>query len=293
MDRLRRPFPLVSLALVALLLSLAASPAPAGIRDRIKSVKDKATGQKPAASSTNAAPPEFNERTLELTGARLDQVLAGFKASAAVVAERPKLVAREEQLQKEVDGLQAKHGAAIGEYVAKRDEHKSCVSDGVKEQHSQRMLRMMQAGQVDPRSVERLAQLTVKLNEAQIAGDTAAVRRLGAEVERVAGVSKEDTLAARKACGPDPTPPPALARFDAATAEHGAVFERLRGIEFAAVEARVKASGLTEDQLAIAIDRIQFYLAAVKRETEPAGYTDTELEALGARRAALAAALGA
>ncbi len=294
MNRLRRPLTPLCIVLACALPMLAASPAGAGIRDRIKSVKDKATGQPPAAGAAGSAPPPaFDGRTLELTGPRLDQVLAGFRASAAATADRPKLVARQEQLQKEVDALQEKHGGTFAEYAAKRDEHRECLRSGVQEQHRERIARMMQAGQVDPRSIETLARLSVRVNEAQIAGDTATVRKLGVEVDRIVGVTKEDTLAARKACGPDPTPPPAMARFDAATAEQGATLERLRGMEFAAVETRVKASGMTEDQLAIATDRILLYLAAVKGRREPAGFTDTELQALAARRDALAAALGA
>ncbi len=300
MIRLRSPLTAVRAGVAALTiaagLAVALSPAHAGLRDKIKSAAGKATGgagQKPAENAARpGAPPEFDDRTLELTDARLDQVLKGLNASASVMADRPALVARKERLHGELQELESKHGDKIGEYSSQRDAARQCLTEGVEEGRKKRFEAMFQKGMADPNSLRHIAELTVRLNEAQMKGDSAGIRKGQAEMDRINAPTREDTLHARKQCGPAPAPFAPAIRFEAAQAAFGAVFERIRALDYKALEMRTEASGLTEDQMAIAIDRAILYLAAVKQGETPSGFTDTELQALAAHKDALATAIG-
>lgn len=286
---------LAALAL-ALASSFAVAPAVAGIRDMVKSAKDKAvqkTGQKPAETPARpGAAPVFDDRVLELTDARLDQLLAGFKAAATFTADLPKLVARQEALNEEIQKLNNTHGTAINEYTQKRDANKYCFKEALDESRDKRYRDMIQQRTSNPALLQKMAQLGVRLNEAQIKGDTASVRTLTAEAQAMNDPTREDSLSARKKCGPAPTPLPAFVRMEAAQSELGGVDERIRAMNFKVREVQLDASDLTEDQLAIAIDRVTLYLAAVKQNTKPEGFSPIELTALAARKDALAAALG-
>lgn len=281
---------------IALMLALAVPPVTAGLRDKIKSVKDKAIpggGQKPGGSTSSPGlPPAFDDRTLELTGTRLDQLLKGLKAAAAITADRAALVVRRDRLQREMEVLQEQHGEKLGEYVRQRDDARQCLRQGVEEGRKNRFDAMMQKGLSDPNSLRHIAEVSVRLSEARVKGDSVAIRKSQAEMEKINAPTREDTLAARKQCGPGPAPFAPAIRFEAAQAEYGAVYEQIRGVDFKANSARSEASGLTEDQVAIAVDRTILYLAAVKKGGTPSGFTDTELQALASRKDALASALG-
>ena len=285
----------IAVAIAAALLILA-SPAPAGIGDMVKSAKKKvaqSTGERPAEANRPAGRvPEFNDRVLELTGPRLDQVLAGYKAAAAIVADRPRLIARQQSLQKEIDDLNAKHGEAIGAYMKKKNDDENCMREAIEENLQKRRKEMQQKMMTDRAEMEKFARLSLRFNEAQLKGDTASVRKLQAEILALDAPTRADTLVARQKCGPAPPPLPAALRMDAAQAELGNCGEQIRAVDYKAREARIDANGLTEDQIAIAIDRIVLYLAAMKQNQTPMGFTEAEIKALDAHRDALAAALG-
>lgn len=274
---------------------LAGAPAGAGIRDMVKSAKDKAVkgaGQKPAPGDAGAVP-AFDDRTLELTPGVLDKLLAGLKAGAAFTADRPGLVARQQALDTEIGNLNTRHGEAFAAFTQKRDEQQYCMHDALEERRRQKFEELMQQGLANPASMEKRARLGVSMNEAQIRGDTASVRRIMGELQAMDAPTREDSLAARKKCGAPPPAPPAYLRLQAAQAEMSTVSEKIRTMDFKVREVQLEASDLTEDQMAIAVDRILLYLAAAKRKDTPQGFSPVELDALAARRDALASALGA
>ncbi|HKQ58448.1 MAG TPA: hypothetical protein VJY35_11325 [Candidatus Eisenbacteria bacterium] len=272
-------------------LALVASPAGAGIRDMVKSAKDKAaktTGDKPAAGPTIAVP-TFDERTLELTDARVAQVLAGLKAAAPHIEQRKQVLARQEALQKEIDELNSKHGEAIGANMSKRDEVKSCLHEAIDERQKARVEEAIRNPQAHMDTHRRVAELTAKFAEAQAKGDTALARKYQEQAAAVVAPTPEDSAAARKKCGAPPPPLPAGIQLERLNAEHGATFEQTRALDLKAMEAQ-KTSGLTEDQMAIAIHRIVFYLKNSENGT-PSGFTPAEQKALAANKGALAAAM--
>jgi hypothetical protein len=273
-------------------LALAAPPAGAGIRDMVKSAKDKAakaTGDKPAAGPTVAVP-TFDQRTLELTDARVAQVLAGLKAAAPHIEQRKKILARQEALKLQIEELNARHGEAIGANMAKRDEVKGCIHDAIQERQRAELEDAIRNPQAHMDKHKKIAELTVKSVDAQAKGDTALVRKISREMEAITAATPADSAAARARCGSPPPPLPAGIQLDQLNAEHGASFEQARASDLKAMEAQTKASGLTEDQMAIAIHRIVFYLKHSENGT-PSGFTPAEQKALAANKSSLAAAM--
>ena len=285
----------IPLVIVATLL-IAIPPAPAGIRDMVKSAKDKAvqkTGLKPAANPARpGAVPEFDDRVLELTDVRIGQLLKGLKAGAAFTADLPRLVARQQALNEEMMKLNDTHGTAISDYTQKRDAQKDCFKSALEESQKKQFQDMMQQGVANPALLQKMAELGVRFNDAQMKGDTAAVRLITAEMEAMNAYTPADSLAARKKCGAPPPPLPAFLRLEAARSELGAVDERIRDMNLKVREVQLDASDLTGDQFAIAIDRVTLYLAAVKQNETPQGFSPTELQALAANQSALASAIG-
>lgn len=286
---------LAALAL-AVASGLVSVPATAGIRDMVKSAKDKATQKAGGKTATTpAAPgavPEFDDRILELTEARIGQVLKGLKASAAFTADLPKLVARSQALNEEISTLNDKQGQAIGAYREKRDTHKDCFKSALSEAQNRRYEELMRQGMANPEMLRKMAELSVRYNDAQMKGDTATVRKAAAEMEAMNAPTPADSLAARNKCGGPPPPLPASLRLDAAQAEQSAVDGRIRDMNNKVSDVQLDASDLTRDQWAIAIDRITLYLQSVKRKETPQGFSDAESKALAANQSALASALG-
>jgi len=281
---------------LALASSLAGAPAAAGIRDMVKSAKDKAVQKTGGKSAETPARPEavpiFDDRVLELTDARLDRLLAGFKAAAAFTADLPKLVARQEALNDELQKLNNTHEKAFNEYVEKRNAHKSCMREELNEIRSNRHKDMVRQSMANPAQMQKLAQLSMRFSEAQTKGDTAAVRTLTAEMEAMQEFTPEDSLAARKKCGAPTPPPPAFVRMETAHSELGGVDEKIRDMNLKVRQVQLDTSELTEAQMGIAMDRIYGFLAAAKEKKDPQGFSPTELKALAAHKDALAAALG-
>ena len=229
--------PVLAIAIAAALL-IVASPAPAGIRDMVKSAKKKAvqsTGEQPAEATRPAGQaPEFNDRVLELTGERVDKLMAGLKAAASIIAGRPRLAARVETLQKEIDDLNAKHGEAIGAYMKKKNDDENCLREGIEENRQKRRTELQQKMMTDRAEMEKFARLSLRFNEAQLKGDTASVRKLQAEILALDAPTRADTLVARQKCGPAPPPLPAALRMDAAQAELGNCGEQIRAVDYKA-----------------------------------------------------------
>src|SRR5262249_38960961 len=95
---------------VAAGLASAGVPARAGLASLTKSAKDKATrAVTPSPSGAKGAPPRFDATSVELTGDVLDKLIACRKAANDATKDRQKLVDRSNQIQKELNDLQAKN----------------------------------------------------------------------------------------------------------------------------------------------------------------------------------------
>jgi len=282
----------VLVAALVLAASLACSPAQAGIRDMVKSAKDKVTkptDQKPAAQAGQAI--KFDDTMVELTGEVLDKLVAARKATAATTQGRTTMAARWSAIPEEINALSSKHGGEISENENKRGEVESCIKGALEKIRSQRFQAEQQRIMANPASAEKLLKLTAALNDAQLKGDQVAVERLTKEIQALYDPTRADTLAVMKQCGPMPPIHPAKLKIDALQDEHAGLGEKLRDMDSKALASQSRKTGMTEGQIAMAWERIERYVMKLKDGPAPGGFSATELQALGERKDALEAAL--
>jgi hypothetical protein len=139
----------------------------------------------------------------------------------------------------------------------------------------------------DPAYRQKIMELTPKLAAAQQKGDTVELKRLMAQMGVTEDDTKADTAAADAKCGKEPAKPAALVEMDKLDAQAEKLADDIRTMEETAASTEQKESGLTERQFMMARERIEAYLSAVKYKAKPGGFSPTELDALGSRRADL------
>jgi hypothetical protein len=309
-SRARRAIVVAAAVAVAASLSIPTNTASAQLGGLVKKARDKVVEkqvdrqiEKRAGASSAAeasAPPKFDEVTLELTADRVDGVVRGLTAGRAILegtgggASRATLAARRDEAATTRGDLSDKNAKLLNAYTEKRDEAERCrhkvmyASREKRHQASQQRMQEHQAKALsDPAYREKVMAISQKMAVAQQKGDTAELRRLGAQLGLVEDDTKADTAAADKACGPVPAKPAVLVQMDQLDAEADKLTEQIRALEEKSAATEVKESGMNERQFHMARERVEAYLSAMKYKTSPGGFSAAELEALGARRADL------
>ena len=295
----------IAIAAVAA-LSLPIHTASAQFGGLVKKARDKAVEQQiekrvPGASASNpGAPPKFDDVTVELTADRVGQILRGFAAGRAILdgtnggVSRASLVARRDEASRKREALNDANMKAFNAYTNKRDESQRCRSDAMYKSREQRQKgeeernkQMASKAMNDPAFRDKAIAIGQKMAAAQQRGDTAEIRRLGAELGIEQYDPKPDTLAADKACGREPAKPAAMVEVEQLDAQMNTLSDQIRQLEEKSAATEQKESGLSERQFFMARERIEAYLSAMKYKSQPRGFSGPELEALGARRADL------
>jgi hypothetical protein len=272
---------LLTLTLVAAVSGLLPAAVLAGLGGLTKSVKDKATqAAKPAPPAAKGTPPQFDATTVELTGDVLDKLIACRKAANEVTRDRPKLVERSAQIEKELNQLQEKNHDAIFENGNQRNDVQNCRSGEFERLKGEKIGQLMVRAQGNAQLIQKLTDVSMATSQAYAAGDTAKASQLQRELYQLAGFSKADTLAIDKKCGQVPPVHPAQIRIDALTAEGNDVLAKIRAMDEQAIQVQKEKSGMNGEQLGQAWDRIQKYCAG----DLSAGFSDPELKALGERK---------
>lgn len=275
-----------------------AVPARAGIGDFAKKAKDKAAqavGKKEqAAAGDNKV--VFDDVILELTGERLDRVVAAFKASSAASAGRPELVKKVNQASDERHAVLEKNAEKIQSTRQKRDEVELCLHDGYLEVQNQRAEEYREKALTDPALRDRFMRAAQEHNAAAARGDSAAIQSLQATLLAEVLPTREDSARVQQKCGPVPPRLPAEDRLDALDKQIASLSEQIRGIDEKAAEAQAEAGGMNRQQFAMATERIQMYLdwrgSKSYSKSATRGFTPGEIEALEKRLEQLRAALG-
>lgn len=264
---------------VCLLSVLSAAPAAAQLKPKLPKLDPLARKE---ASATATRAPAFNERVLEITDARVDQLLKGYaaEASALQASAREQAVARaayEEEMKK--------HPARLKEYEKNHAAWQTCQDQVVKPAEAkakadvERTQDEITGG--DQAAFERKMQdVQKRIQAAQAAGDMDEVMRLADSLQRNMGMKSGATAmqasaemqAAASTCGreperPDPPTPPSAGQAGADAA--GA-----------------KAAGLTEEQYAILKERSQAALdddGAVQVPSSSWAFSSGELSVLEKR----------
>jgi hypothetical protein len=279
-------------------LSLAAS-AQAQIPNPLRKAKEKAaqavTGQKPA----QAGPLKFDNVMVELTPQVVDRVILGLRARAAHKGSQGRsavaLRRRAQELYEESENLNRDRGNDRFEFNNKLGEAQNCMGEilsGLKQEHSDALQRRFMSmtganlqGMQSPNAkfMQEYQTISMEMAAAAAAGDTARGRKAEMAYNKLVGVDpKADSAKARAQCNVPP-PPPWMARADAASAESNQLYNEAREVEAAGNADGAKASGMTAEQFAMALERIIGFLAA----DGSLKYSPVEQQALGAQRAQL------
>ena len=129
-------------------------PALAGIGNPLKKLKEKITEkaapQEEAEEAIGDDTVVFDDVVIELTDARLDRIVAAFKASKAAGTPRPAAVEKLNRATEERGTLWEKHGEAIMELQRKRGDLDVCYHDGYQEAQERKTQEYSQKALSDP-----------------------------------------------------------------------------------------------------------------------------------------------
>jgi hypothetical protein len=242
-----------STAAVALLALLAAAPATAQFKPKLPKVGPIGGKSEAGASRTTPRAPAFNDRVLEITDARLDGLLAGYRAELAALDGADEKHAGVRAAYEEEN---RSHPARMKEYEARHKEWKQCQETHVKPAEA-RAQRETEAAQEqvtggDPEDFERrMNEVGERIKAAQAKGDMNEVMRLSDSVSRAVGTpsaaaaskASADMQAAASRCGaepvrPQPPTPPTYPDLDLDRAGAGAA--KLTPEQYAILKERVR-----------------------------------------------------
>jgi hypothetical protein len=283
---------------LAALLAAALSPTPAS--GQIPGVPRRARDAAARAAGVDTQPrPQcpavvYDSVVQELTAARVEQMIKGMRARRDVLEGRrggPSMNAMQTQLDAAANAMATLRERKDPEMEAYRDNHRrieQCRIEAFDQKREARTNANMQRAMTDPDFMQRTAQLSQQMAEAQQRGDTAAMNRIGKQIEDLlSGTTREDTVAVDRSCGRLPSPPASLVQYDSLQALQDTLSARMRRREEEAARAAATASGLNAQQQAMAEERALMFLWDSASEGAMCGFSQTELSALKARRADL------
>ena len=274
-------------------------PARAGIGNPLKKAKEKVAqiAHPEEATDVDDDTVVFDDLVLELTDARLDRIVAAFKASEAAGAGRAAVVEKLNKATDEHGKLWEKHSEAIMDLQRKRGDLEVCYHDGYGEAQQRLTVEYAQKALTDPGIHEKFARAAQEHNAAAARGDSAAIEKLNAVLYSETLISHQDSVEIREKCGPMPPPTPPEVKFATLDKEIASQAEQLRSIDKKVAEAQAQDVQMNQEQFAMATERIQMYLAWKKSSQAKStpvlrGFTQEEIDALEKHLEGLRAALG-
>jgi hypothetical protein len=274
----------MAFALSAVALMPKSTPAQLGglIKKKVAAV---AAGQEQAIkpAGENVA---FDNIILELTPERIGKVVAGKQAGKKIatgpsgaIALREKKDALEEQLSQ----LRDKNSKVFDAWDVKRDAIRSC-RDSVLHLAEKRITENFQMTALsDPELLQKMTDLGAAIQKAYARGDTALVRKLTMQTAAMMEPTKADSLAADRKCGSLKDAPAVVAQASSLQDQIDKLLDQIRNAEVAASKAEQEGSGLNSKQLAMACERIEYYMQRLAAKSRQAGFTAAELDALKQR----------
>jgi len=236
----------------------------------------------------------FDSVTVELTTARVDQLIKGLRARRDVLNGRrgapswAALETRRDSATNAAADLVTRKGAEMDAYRERGDSIARCRDEAFGEKRRARQQQSFQRAASDPDFMRQTAELSQRIMEAQQRGDTAAVTRLTKEANNLMmEPTREDTLAVDRHCGRVPAPPASMRQLESLRALEDSLNAQLRSHEGEADSVASSASGLSPRQWFVGQERAQILLARLAAEGSLCGFSQTEVAALKARRAEL------
>jgi hypothetical protein len=282
-----------------LLLAIAALPAEGQLGGLLKKAKEKAVeaaAEKAGldTKSENAnKPPAYDDVILELNAQRIDALLRGLEAHKKVLTANGGVVAvlkQREELEAQMPALNERANAVSSGFYNARSRWSSCESDvrrAMEKTHEDEARKMAASMVANPAGAAEKARSTSaaqqSLAKAIADNDSLAVRKWTIEYYKAWGIDlSKDDAAVKAKCGDAPTKPSAMLELDKANARKDSLDVQARAIESRAVLEGSKASGLSEQQFAMARERAQMAVNGTRTR-----FSKTELAALDAKKSEL------
>jgi hypothetical protein len=263
-------------AAAALACACAALP----LHAQFKMPKVKVPGTKqtaaPVASDAQAGSVAFNDRVVEITPARLDQLLKGLEAEDAMAA---KVNGQDlKKMEKDNEAARAAYDKQMAAYTPTKQAWDACMDR--EQAKAQAKMDGATAGMHADFDQSKMDAIAARIQAAQKKGDMAEVMRLSDSVGKAAqaasargtDVATASSAEVRKACGAEPAEPeaPKIQEPIGSSQVH---------------QAGMQASGLG-GQYDVLRERVAAYVAS-KGKTNGYAYTGSELAALQSKMDAL------
>lgn len=247
--------------------------------------KIAAAGQDQVQKSTgdNVA---FDNIILELTPERLGKVTAGKQAGKKLATGPNGVIALREKkdaLSEQVSQLRDKNGKVFDAWDTKRYAIKAC-RDSVLHAAEQKIAENFQmTAMSDPAVMQKMMDLGAAIQKANAQGDTAQVRKLTMQTAAMVAPTRADSLAADRKCGSAKDAPAVVVQATSLQEQIDQLLDQIRTAEVAITKAEQNGSGMNAKQLAMACERIEYYMQRLAAKSRQAGFTSAELDALKQR----------
>ncbi len=278
-----------SAALAALLAGLSAPSAEAQMGGLLKKAKKQM--EQAVVGAPSETPVPFDDLILELTEARLAQVVSGLEAGRQILSGGqggPSLASLSLERDRAIDErvrLHEMHRAEIERYQRNSVRIRDCRHEafGAIERAQQERYTERVAG--DQALQQVIGKLAHELSAATQAGDTVAMRRIHRRMQEAARivVSAADSAVIDSRCGRMPVSPTVVAQIDALAEQERNAAQAIRRVEEHVSSEEVLASGLDPRQLGMARERIILFLSA-PADRPARGFSPAERSSLSSRR---------
>lgn len=256
----------------------------------VKKAVDKAA---PSSGKGTGPAPVYDETTVELGAPQVDKVITGLTAERNILVGSGQngvqaMIKRRQAASDQRGKIAEAHDKDEQAYETSSSKIESCRSQTIDALQQAHTKEAQAKAMSDPAFQQRYMQAAQAMAQANARGDTAAVRKLQLQLmQSVYPNAKEDTVAADAKCGKAVPEPAWHAQREALSKLENALSDSIRATQDTAEATGAKSSGLTVPQFATARERILTFLANQNRSGGIAGFSQKEVDALGAKAAEL------
>ena len=258
-----------------------------------KLVKKAVDKTAPASGKATGPAPVYDQTTVELGAPQVDQMIAGLTAERTMLVGSGQngvqaMVKRRQAASDQRGKIAEAHDKDEQAYETSSSKIESCRSQTIDALQQAHTKEAQAKAMSDPAFQQKYMQAAQAMAAASARGDTATVHKLQLQLMQSAYPNaKEDTAAADAKCGKPVQEPAWHAQREALAKLENALSDSIRATQDTAEATGARTSGLTVPQFATARERILTFLANQNRAGGIAGYSQKEVDALGAKAAQL------
>ncbi len=256
----------------------------------VKKAVDKAA---PSSGKATGPAPVYDETTVELGAPQVDQMIAGLTAERTILVGSGRngvqaMIKRRQAASDERGRIAETRDRDEQAYETSSSRIESCRSETIDALQQAHTNEVQAKAMSDPAFQQRYIQAAQAMAAANARGDTAAVRKMQLQLMQSGYPNaKQDTAAADAKCGKPVQEPAWRVQREALAKLENALSGSIRATQDTAEATGAKRSGLTVPQFATARERILTFLANQHRSGGIPGFSQKEVDALGAKAAEL------